>query len=389
VTHNPRSLAPFLAICLVGFGTLFSSYLRLPIMPLYAASLGAGPAAVGMINGAFMLSAGLLSIPAGLLADRIGRKLPIVFGVLATALSSLLVTQCRQPGEMVAVYALFGVGLAAFTPAMLSLVADITPGERLGQAYGWYTTAVYIAMTVGPATGGLLAGHLGLRAVFFVSAALLLGMALLAALLLPTGGSRHHSDLQGVLAASALLLRERGFLACLVATVGSCVGFGAFLTFLPLHAASAGHDPTRVGLVFAAQALTNVVVRIPLGRIADRVDRRLLVAAGLLCLGLALPALGLATGLAALLGCTILLGVGMALTYTAIGALIAEQTPPLLRGLAMGMYNSCFFLGMMVGSTVLGLALKQIGYPLGFALAGGVALAALVGFWRLMRGDRT
>ena len=56
----------------------------------------------------------------------------------------------------------------------------------------------------------------------------------------------------------------------------------------------------------------------------------------------------------------------------------------------MGMYNSCIFLGMMVGSTVLGLALKQIGYPLGFALAGGVALAALAGFWRLLRvGLRT
>jgi MFS family permease len=139
-------------------------------------------------------------------------------------------------------------------------------------------------------------------------------------------------------------------------------------------------------MIFAAQALTNVVVRIPLGRMADRVDRRRLVAAGLLCLGLALPALGLATSFVALLGGTILLGVGMALTYTAIGALIAEQTPALLRGLAMGMYNSCIFLGMMVGATVLGLALKQIGYPLGFALAGGVALAALVGFWRLMRG---
>jgi sugar phosphate permease len=60
-------------------------------MPPFAATLEAGPAQVGTINGAFILTAGLLSIPAGLLADRIGRTVPIIVGVSATAISSLLV----------------------------------------------------------------------------------------------------------------------------------------------------------------------------------------------------------------------------------------------------------------------------------------------------------
>ena len=124
-------------LCLIGFAAFFSSYLRLPVMPLFAATLGAGPAEVGTINGAFMLTAGLLSIPAGLLADRTGRKLPIIAGIAATAVSSLLVTQCHQPGQMAAAYILFGAGLAALAPGMLSLVADVMPSDRLGQAYGW------------------------------------------------------------------------------------------------------------------------------------------------------------------------------------------------------------------------------------------------------------
>ncbi len=379
------TLGPFFLLCLVGFCTLFSSYLRLPVLPLYAADLGAGPAAVGMINGAFMLSAGLLSIPAGLIADRTGRKLPIIFGVLANAVSALLITRCRLPQEMVGVYILFGIGLAAFSPAMLSLVADVTPAERLGRAYGWYTTALYLAMTLGPATGGLLANQLGLRAVFFVSAGLLCAVALLATCLLPTGPPRHQTDLHGLLAAGAPLLRERRFLACLLATVCSCIGFGVFLTFLPLYAAGLGFTPAAVGIVFAAQALTNVVGRIPIGRLADRVDRRRLVAVGLLCLAAALPALGQARGLLPLVACAILLGVGMALTYTAIGALIIDLVPQLQRGLAMGMYNSCIYLGMMAGATLMGLAIKGIGYPLGFALAGGIALVGLGVFRHLQR----
>ena len=220
---------------------------------------------------------------------------------------------------------------------MLSLVADITPAERLGRAYGWYTTAVYLAMTLGPASGGFVASHFGLRTVFFLSAGLLLAVARLAAFLLPPGPPRHKVDLHGLLAAGIPLLRERGFLACLLATVASCIGFGIFLTFLPLYAAGLGHSPAVVGIVFAAQALTNVVGRIPLGRLADRVERRRLVAAGLLCLGAALPAIGQANGVPALVGCAILLGVGMAFTYTAIGALIVDLVPARQRGLAMGL----------------------------------------------------
>jgi MFS family permease len=383
--NHKGDLTPFLLLCLIGFAAFFSSYLRIPVMPLFAATLGAGTAQIGAINGAFMLTAGLLSIPAGLLADRTGRKLPIVAGVIATAASSLLVTQCHQPGQIVAAYMLFGAGLAAFAPGMLSLVADVMPSNRLGQAYGWYTTAIYTAMTLGPASGGYLAKALGLRQVFFVSGSLLVAVAFLAMLVLPQGAPRHKADLQTALSGSIDLLRNRSLLACLLATAGSCISFGVFLTFLPLYASLRGYDPGQVGLLFAAQAVTNVVGRIPIGKLADRFDRRRLVAAGLVCLAVALSALGQVESLGHMVVCAVVMGVGMALTFTAIGALIAELVPPLQRGLAMGMYNSCIYLGMMCGSTVMGVALKRIGYPIGFAATGSVALMALVLFYVIMR----
>ena len=389
--HNPESgrhLGPFLLLCLIGFAAFFCSYLRIPVLPLFAASLGAGPAQVGGINGAFMLTTGLLSIPAGLLADRTGRKLPIIAGLVAAAASSLLVTQCQRPAEMAAAYVLFGAGLAAFAPGMLSLVADVMPAQRLGQAYGWYTTAIYIAMTLGPASGGYLAKAWGLRQVFFLSGGLLAAVAVLALLVLPQGPPRHRSELHAALAGSFALLHDRRLVACLAATAGSCVGFGVFLTFVPLYATSLGYDPAQVGLIFAAQAVTNVVGRIPIGSLADRYDRRWLVAGGLVCLAVALAALGQTAQLGQLLVCAVIMGVGMALTFTSIGALIAELVPALKRGLAMGMYNSSIYLGMMFGSTVMGLALKRIGYPLGFTLAGSTALAALLLFLLMMGAGR-
>jgi MFS family permease len=154
-----------------------------------------------------------------------------------------------------------------------------------------------------------------------------------------------------------------------------------------MYAAQYGYDPAQVGLVFAAQAITNVFGRVPIGRLADRCDRRRLVTVGLVCLALSLAALGQGAQLGYLLACAVVMGVGMALVFTAIGALIAELVPAVQRGLAMGMYNSCIYLGMMAGSTVMGLALKRIGYPTGFAVAGSVALVSLVLFFLMMRGN--
>jgi MFS family permease len=384
--NSRKNLSHFHIICLVGFAAFFSSYLRIPVMPLFAATMGAGPAEVGTINGAFMLTAGLLSIPGGLLADRIGRKPPIAAGIVAIAGSSLLVTICSQPGQMVAAYVLFGIGLASFATGMLSLVADVIPAERLGQAYGWYTTSTYVAMTLGPATGGYLAKVMGLRQVFTISGGLLLAVAIVACGLLPKGPPRRRSDLHSVIAGSFQLLRNSSLIACLAATVGSCIGFGFFLTFIPLYASLHGCDPAQVGLIFAAQALTNVIGRVPIGRLADRVDRRLIAACGLICLTVALSVMGEFTGLFPLLGCAVLLGVGMALTFTTIGAMIADSAPPLQRGLAMGLYNSCIYLGMMSGATGMGHLLKQVGYPVGFVVAGGVNLVGLAIFLIMARG---
>ena len=205
-------------------------------------------------------------------------------------------------------------------------------------------------------------------------------MALLASLALPQGPPRHKTELHAALAGSLELLRNRRLVACLAATAGSCIGFGVFLTFVPLYATLQGYDPAQVGLIFAAQALTNVAGRVPIGSLADRCDRRWLVAVGLVCLAAALAALGQSVQLGRLLACAVVMGVGMALTFTSIGALIAELVPAQKRGLAMGMYNSCIYLGMMSGATVMGLALSRIGYPLCFALAGATALASLLLF---------
>src|SRR5690242_14327017 len=113
-----------LLACLISFVCFFGSYMRIPIVPLFAASLGADAVQVGMINGAFMLMAGALSIPAGLLSDRFGRRRPLLVGLILLAGSSFLLYWSNSPRQMAAIYLLFGIGLSAFSPTLMSYVAD-------------------------------------------------------------------------------------------------------------------------------------------------------------------------------------------------------------------------------------------------------------------------
>ena len=143
-TKDPApSYAALLAICCgIAFASYLGSYMRIPVVPLFALSLQATTLEVGLINAAFLLMSGALSIPMGILSDRWGRKLLITCGLVVSAATSLLLYISTTPGQLIAIYLFFGTGLAAIGPTLMSYVADFSPATHLGRSYGWYTTAI-------------------------------------------------------------------------------------------------------------------------------------------------------------------------------------------------------------------------------------------------------
>jgi MFS family permease len=389
--QQPRPARALLVLCALGFTGFFASYLRIPVLPLLAAALGGSPDQVGIINAAFMLSAGFLSIPAGVLADRVGRRPTLLGGICLLSLSSFLIAAATSPLQMAAIYLFFGAGLAAFAPTMMSLVADASPPTLLGRTFAWYTTAVYTAMTVGPAVGGFLAKAVGLKPVFLISGGVLVLLCAAVFIAIPREPLHHPPPPARHLAiAIRRLLGNRQFFAALLATLGGCFSFGVFVTFLPLYARSHGLDPGRIGLVFSAQAAVNVVSRIPFGRLGDNAaNRGPLAGAGFILIGAAVAAIGFCATALSLAACGALLGTGMAIGFTAVTALIVAAVSREERGLAMGLYNSCIFLGMMVGSAVMGRVIHGAGYRAGFLGGGGVCAVLTLVFIVLYGGGST
>lgn len=386
------SYGTLLAICCAVTHVYYlGSYMRIPVVPLFARSVGATTSQVGVINGTFLLMAGLLSLPLGMLSDRIGRKLLILSGLMIASGTSFLLCVSGSPVQMMAVYLVFGIGLAAFAPTMMSYVADFSPATHLGRSYGYYTMALYAGMSLGPAVGGLMAEKLGYEDVFVISGIIILLTFGIVFFFLPRArhivARRPERPSMGSIARG--LFRNPLLLACWMMTVGSCLAMGTFITFVPLFARDQGIGLGQIGLIFTFQGLFSAVSRIPFGRLTDRVRRKSpLVTLGFAGLSVSLAGVALASSIQLFLACAAGVGISMGLAFTSLGALIPEVVSADARGLAMGGYNSAIYLGMMLGSLVMGLLIGQIGFPGAFTLAALINLLTAAAFQLIFNANR-
>jgi DHA1 family multidrug resistance protein-like MFS transporter len=375
--------------CIAVLGCYFGTYMRLPIVPLYARSLGADTVQVGLINAAFLFTAGTLAFPLGVLSDRLSMKLLASLGLLILSGSSFLLMVSRTPQQLVWIYLFSGAGLAAFGPTVMAFVANFSPPSHLGRSYGWYTTALYTGMSLGPAAGGFTAQGLGFPSVFLISGLATLLTFWIVLCFLPRARqvliSRPARPLK-VATQARLVARNRPLLGCWLGTLGGCFALGMFVTFLPLHAYNQGLSYGQIGLVFMTQGIMNALSRIPFGHLSDRVARRgNLALLGLVGLTAAIGGFGFASRPFHFILGAVALGISMGLAFTSIGALTAETSPLELRGLAMGGYNTSIYLGMMCSSLLMGPVIALIGFTDGFLITALVNLLIIGGFFFLMK----
>jgi MFS transporter, DHA1 family, multidrug resistance protein len=373
-----HSFAALLTVCcLVTFGCYFAISMRLPVVPLYARGFGVSTSEIGIINAGFFLMAGLLALPSGILSDSLGRKRLAVCGTIVLFTGMLLLYFSRSFFYLTGIYLLLGVGIAAFGPTMMSWVSEISPSTHLGRAYGWYTTALFCGLGMGPAAGGALGEWLGFRPVFLIGAALVAIMIWAVHWFLPAleTPADHTTERQRQPLNWRLMLTNRQLMGCWLVTFGANIIGGAFFTFLPLLAHDRGLDVGQIGIVYLVQSVTNALARIPFGTISDLIGRRKYQALlGVVLASFSIAGFAPAETFAHFLLAAFSLGVSLAIAFTSIGALIAETTEPRFRGLAMGGYNSFIYFGLMAGSIGLGPLIEAMGFGSGFLLAGAFNL---------------
>ncbi|HEY6556503.1 MAG TPA: MFS transporter [Polyangiaceae bacterium] len=364
-----RLITPAFALIVamqLAFGFGFSIFFLLP--KYLTTSLHAGPDAVGWVSASAVVAA-VLAVPLlGRAIDHYDRRYLIVAGALGSALCALCFTLVQSVGlALLLLRAVQGVSMALVFNAAATLVTDLAPPARMGQALGLFGLSALITNAVAPAIAESVAVRSGWSAVFVMSAASATLCASLA-LFLPRPVRSHAHAHAGRPSYGPRVLK----ILYAIGIVG--LAFGTLFTFSLPFALSLG--AREVSNFFIGYTLTAATLRILLGSWADRVGRPRVAVGALAVYCTALfAACGLQPQWLGALGA--LMGAGHGLAYPALNAMVVEGVPVQHRGRVMSLFNGCFNAGVALSTLTLGAVAKEFGYPLVFAIAGVVALSGL------------
>jgi MFS family permease len=258
--------------------SLFTWYL---LLPLYFRELGANDAEVGLSYSLLGMSYSLTQFAGGLLADRYGRKLPIVLPTFIFVPLYALAGFARSWVALLAVLLTINSLSAIQSPAFISIMAESVSEERRGMAFGIFEFAISVGTTLGPALGAALISRFGMRPLIYSTAV----MALLCAILRTVGlheTNHHPSPIELSSLKQLRLPRLRWFLLAAILLV--CIyNWTLWGPFVSLHAEdSLGLSKPQINNLFAVGGFACMVASLLGGHSASRFGgRNLLIAAGL------------------------------------------------------------------------------------------------------------
>ena len=351
------------------------------MVPLFVKhDLGGNDVAVGVAVGAFSLGAVILRPFAGRIGDRFGRRLLIIGGGVIVGSAGLLYLLASALIPLVVIRVLAGVGEAAFFVGAASMVTDLAPEERRGEAISYWSIAVYGGLAFGPLLGNVLLDGDHYDRVWLASASLAFlagALGLFTREVVSLQPSAPGTPRPPLISRAALAPGTVLFLGL--------IGLAGFTEFVPLYVLQLGmDDSSAVFLVYGCLILT---VRIFGARLPDRIGP---VKAGTIATGTAAAGLLIMAAFAEPAGLyagTVVFSIGMSFLYPAMLLLALTGLADNERGSAVGTVSSFFDLSQGIGALVLGIVAALTGYRGAFVAGALLGLAALV----LLRGtaDRT
>jgi MFS family permease len=364
----------FLTLWLVTFLGYLSFQLLTASLPLYAVSLGADDAAVGLLAGVIALVS-LLSRPwVGWWLDRGGAQWGMAAAGGFYALSALGFLSSRSVAALVGLRTFSGLAIALSATTSLVLTVALAPEHRRGEALSLLSVANSIGQGVGPATGIAIAERAGYPGLF-ATCVLLSAVAGGLALNLRIGGSVHATR------PSDRRVIHLGVLAPGVILAALYLSFGVTFGLLAIHASRRGL--ANPGLAFVTVAGGQILAQTLLRHVSDRVGRRATIAPGLVLVAAGMGIMARAAGLWLLLG-GLLFGIGLGTAVPTIYALASDLVPSDERGRAMGTLGVFLEIGIGTGAIGGGVIGQLFGLETTFALAGAVAITAAVAQWWIL-----
>jgi MFS family permease len=370
-----------------------SSELVHSLLPVFMVTvLGASMITVGLIEGIAEATAAFTRVFSGAISDHFGRrKLLVVLGYGLGAVAKPLFPLAPTIGWVFAGRFLDRIGKGIRGAPRDALIADITPPEQRGVAYGLRQSLDSVGAFIGPLLAIVFMALLGndIQSVLWIAVVpAFVAVAILVGAVHEPARAKSGAEPRAPLRLAAIArLPRRYWLITLLGAVLTLARFSE--AFLVLRAQDVGIALHYVPAVMVVMSVVFAIAAYPAGAMADRFSRKRLLIAGLSVLVVADIVLALADSpLLALLGAA-LWGLHMALTQGLLSVLVADAAPAELRGTAFGLFNLFSGGALLLASVIAGSLWTALGPPATFLAGAAFAGLATIGLFLYRSAPRT
>jgi MFS family permease len=372
--QQPIWTKDFLLITSANLFLFLGFQMLLPVLPVYAASLGGSEASAGLVIGVFTISAVLIRPFAGRWLDQYGRKGVYLLGLSLFVLSIFAYRWTATIPLLLILRFIHGFGWGASSTSTGTIATDKIPKTRMGEGMGFFGLTNSLSMALAPAFGLSIMSNMGFHAVFNYS--ILFGLiAFIISLFI-----RYEKPSPKVQAAKPSFFEKTAvFPGAIIFFVA--MTYGAVVTFIALYAEQRGIK--NIGFFFTVYAIALMISRPFFGRLADHKGHSIAVLPGMVGVLVTMLCLFFAQSLTTYLFAAFIYGLGFGAIQPSLQAMAVDNVPSFRRGAANGTFMTGFDLGIGAGSVISGTIAEITGYQLIYLLALLPATVALLLFLKL------
>jgi MFS family permease len=383
-------------VWMLGLVSLFmdmSSEMVHAVLPLFVVgTLGASVAVLGLLEAVANGTTHFAKLYSGIISDRFqSRKNLALLGYGLAALSKPLFPMAQVPAMVFVARISDRIGKGIRGAPRDAMVADITPPEQRGAAFGLRQSMDSFGAFAGPLIAVVLIGgySFGIRDLLWIAClpALICVAVLAFGVSEPEGKTEFKKARPNLNLATARALGAP-FWNVMVITAGILIARISD-AFLVLRASELGLTLMFIPLVLVVLNGVDTLSSYPSGWLSDRVGRKALLAASLVALAISLGLLAVTADLPGLWAALVFFGLHMALSQSVLTSFVADAAPAHLRGTAFGMFGLVSGLSTFVASLAVGLGWDRFGAQTVFAASAFVALLALAGLGLMRRRSAT
>ncbi len=367
----------FFLLTATSIATFLATQTTQPILPLYITQKGATTLELGTIISLMSFTAIAAKIPLGMISEKVGRWPVIPTVVIGQSISLLLYSLAQNLTWFYPIRVFHAITLAAFVPTALAITRDLAPSGRIGDTIGKFLTSFGIATMLGPFLCTFLVGYVDYSKLFQIAAIIpLLGMGPF--LLIRHKGSQLHSaERRDPTPVTSLktIVSSRNLLILTYLRLTFSFTYAFFITLFAVYAENnLLLVSSLIALLFGIRGTTNMLSRIPSGKLVDRIGYKWPIVFAFSMLTLAYFIISETANISFLIFAMIIYGAAHGMRAVTEWTMLADCTPSEIANIAMAYLSTMFNIGSAVGAVAAGALSLVLSFKTTFQLASIIAL---------------